>query len=78
MSMFTTVLLFIAMGILAVSLFYTWTLAKGQKARGNIDSKIPTAVQDHAYIRNPVFLTYGIFFALVILVIIFFAQTTNW
>lgn len=78
MSLFTTVLLFIAMGILTVALFYTWTLAKSQKVKENIDTKIPAAVQEHAYLRNPVFLTYGIFFVLVILIIIYFTQTTNW
>lgn len=79
MSTYTTILLMIAMGILAVSLVYTWIIAKGQKElKGSIDAKIPSAVQEHAYARNPVFLTYAIFFALVILIIVFIAQTSNW
>ena len=79
MSQFTTILLVIAMGILAIALLYTWILAKGQRAvKGSLDSKIPSAVQEHPYIRNPVFLSYVLFFLLVLLLIIFVAQMSNW
>ena len=79
MSQSTTILLVIAMGILALSLVYTWMLAKGQRAtKGQVDTKIPSAVQEHPYLRNPVFLAYIFFFLLVITLIIFVAQTSNW
>jgi NADH:ubiquinone oxidoreductase subunit 6 (subunit J) len=79
MSFTTNILLGIAMAILAVSLIYTMVLAKSQKAlKSELDTKIPHAVQEHAYIRNPVFLTYAIFFALLILTIVFFSGTINW
>ncbi|WP_147531777.1 hypothetical protein [Bacillus marasmi] len=72
-------LLGVAMAILAVSLIYTFMLGRQQKAlKSEMDSKIPHPVQDHIYMRNPVFLTYAIFFALVLLIIVFFAGTMNW
>jgi hypothetical protein len=78
MSSFITILLGLAMGVLAISLIYTLIIARGQKMKGELDTKIPNAVQEHAYIRNPVLLTYAIFFVLIILMVIFFAQVNNW
>lgn len=79
MELSTNMLLGVAMAILAVSLIYTFMLGRQQKAlKSELDSKIPQAVQEHIYMRNPVFLTYAIFFALVILIIVFFAGTTQW
>ncbi|NMD71906.1 hypothetical protein HHO41_16525 [Bacillus sp. DNRA2] len=74
----SNLLLGVAMAILAVSLIYTFLLGREQKAlKGELDSKIPHPVQEHVYTRNPVFLTYALFFALVILLIVFFAGA-NW
>ncbi|MGJ7923142.1 hypothetical protein [Neobacillus sp. LXY-4] len=79
MSSLINLLLGLAMAILALSLIYTMILARGQKAlKGELDTKIPHSVQEHAYIRNPVFLTYAIFFVLIILIIVYFAGTNNW
>lgn len=79
MGISSNLLLGIAMAILAVSLIYTMVLAKSQKAlKSELDTKIPHAVQEHAYMKNPVFLTYALFFALVILIIVFFAGATNY
>ncbi|AGK52890.1 hypothetical protein [Bacillus sp. 1NLA3E] len=79
MSSYTTILLGLAMAILALSFIYTLILAKGQKVlKSELDTKIPHQVQNHAYFRNPIFLTYAIFFVLIILIVIFFAQTSNW
>lgn len=76
MSSFTTILLGLAMGILALSLIYTLMIAKGQRVlKSELDTKIPNPVQNHPYLRNPIFLTYAIFFVLVILIVLFFAQT---
>ncbi|WML49423.1 hypothetical protein RCG23_05230 [Neobacillus sp. PS3-34] len=64
----------LVLGILAVSLLYTWYLTRQQKVvEGELDSKIEKPVQQHAYLRNPIFLSYGVFFALVLLIILFVA-----
>lgn len=74
----TNLLLGVAMAILAISLIYTFMLGRQQKAlKSELDTKIPDAIQEHVYMRNPVFLTYALFFALVILIIVFFAGS-NW
>jgi Trk-type K+ transport system membrane component len=77
--MFTLILLFIGAGVLVYSLVYTLFVAKERKAvRGDIDTEIPDKVQKHAYLRNPVFLTYAIFFGIVLALIMYFAFTWNW
>jgi hypothetical protein len=54
-------------------------VAKERKAvKGDIDAELPDNVQKHAYIRNPIFLTYVIFFGIVLVMIIYFALTWNW
>lgn len=79
MSMYMSILMFIAMGVLIFSLGYTLSVARGQKAvRGTLDSDIPDKVKEHAYIRNPIFLTYLICFALVALIIVYAALSIRW
>jgi len=74
MSIYMTLLLVAGMGVLVGGLFYTWSLGKGQKrAQGNLDSQVPDVVQEHAYIRNPIFLTYIIFGFIALLFVIYFA-----
>jgi hypothetical protein len=53
-------------------------LAVGRKQKvveGDFDTKIAKPVQKNIYIRNPIFLAYGIFFALLLFIILFFAIT---
>jgi steroid 5-alpha reductase family enzyme len=68
---FLMVSLLVVAAILLYSLIYTWLLAKRQKDVDVIDTPIPKAVQAHSYLSNPIFLTYGIFFALLLLIIVF-------
>lgn len=76
MNMFVNVLSIVIFGILAVSLIYTLTVARQQKTvEGDIDTQIAKHVQQHVYIRNPIFLAYIIFFALVLFIILFVAIT---
>ena len=78
MSIYTTMLLLAGAGVLVAGLFYTWSFGKRQKrAHGNLDSQVPEAVQEHAYIRNPIFLTYIIVLSIALLFIIYFAVTTG-
>jgi hypothetical protein len=77
MSTFTTMLLVAGAGVLVISLFYTWSIGKDHKrTNGNLDSQVPGAVQGHAYIRNPIFLTYIIVLSIALLFVIYFAVTT--
>ncbi|MCS0672872.1 hypothetical protein [Cytobacillus firmus] len=79
MSMYTLIILLIGVGILGYSLVYTLFVAKERKSvKGDIDAELPDNVQKHAYIRNPIFLTYVIFFGIVLVMIIYFALTWNW
>lgn len=79
MGTYSIILLIVAMGIIAFSLVYTLHLAKVQKViKGELDSKIPQSVQEHPFIGNPIFLTYALFFALVLLIVAFVALQSNW
>ncbi|MFE8703508.1 hypothetical protein ACFYKX_23370 [Cytobacillus sp. FJAT-54145] len=74
MSQYMFILMVISIGVLVFSLGYTLAVARNQKAlKGVLDSSIPEKVQEHAYIRNPIFLTYAIMVALVALIITFAA-----
>lgn len=78
MSIYMTMLLLAGAGVLVFGLFYTWSLTRAQKrADGNLDSQVPGAVQGHAYIRNPVFLTYIIVLSIALLFVVYFAVTTG-
>jgi hypothetical protein len=78
LSIYTTMLLLAGAGVLVAGLFYTWAFGKGQKrAQGNLDSQVPGAVQEHAYIRNPIFLTYIIVLSIALLFVVYFAVTTG-
>ncbi len=77
MSIYMTMLLLAGLGVVAAGLFYTWIFGKAQKrASGNLDSQVPGAVQEHAYIRNPIFLTYIIVISIALLFVVYFAVTT--
>jgi hypothetical protein len=61
-------------GILAFSLIATWVLARKQKViDGDIDTKMAKPIQEHVYLKNPIFFSYGLFFALVLFIILFVA-----
>jgi hypothetical protein len=76
MNLFVNALSIIIVGVLAVSLVYTMVVARKQKAvEGEIDTHIAKPVQKHIYLSNPIFLSYGIFFVLVLFIILFFAIT---
>jgi hypothetical protein len=77
MSIFTTMLLLAGAGVLVAGLFYTWSFGRAQKrSNANLDSQVPGAVQEHAYIRNPIFLTYIIVISIALLFVVYFAVTT--
>jgi hypothetical protein len=69
----------IAFLILVVGFIYTYRIGKNQRyQRGEYDTEINEKVQDHPYIRNPVFIAYFIFIALLLAYLIYIATTTSW
>jgi hypothetical protein len=76
MNLFVTIASIVIIGILAISLIVTWSIARQQKAvEGNFDPKIGKPIQKNVYSRNPVFLAYIIFFALLLAIILFVSIT---
>jgi len=72
---FTNVLSILVIGILVISLISTWYLARRQKAlEGEIDSGLAKPIQKHVYLKNPVFFSYGLFFVLLLVIILFVAM----
>ncbi|RFU69952.1 hypothetical protein D0463_00930 [Bacillus sp. V59.32b] len=54
-------------GIILVSLIYTISAGRTQKAmKGEFDSQLNENVQNHPYLRNPIFLAIGFFFVFVV------------
>ncbi|MGM0873404.1 MAG: hypothetical protein ACQEWV_01155 [Bacillota bacterium] len=79
MSYLTMVLGVIVLLVLATSLFYTVRVGKLVSARkSNVDTQINEKVQDHPYIRNPVFLAYVIAGLLALAFIFYLANTIYW
>lgn len=76
MNLLVNILSIVIIGILAISLIFTWSAARQHKVvEGELDTKIAKPVQEHVYMRNPIFLSYIIFFALVLFIILFVAIT---
>jgi hypothetical protein len=75
MNLISIILSVAIIGILAVSLIVTFAAARHQRVvEGEFDSKIAKPVQKNIYTRNPVFLAYAIFFALLLFIILFVAM----
>ncbi|PLR75826.1 hypothetical protein CU633_18850 [Bacillus sp. V3-13] len=79
MSLFMTILMTIGIGLIIFAGTYTYSLAKAQKnSKDGLDTPLPRPVQRHVYIRNPIFLSYLIFFGLLILTIVYMAFAIDW
>ncbi|MDQ0270667.1 hypothetical protein [Cytobacillus purgationiresistens] len=72
MSGWLIVPLIIVLAILAFSFFSTKGLMKEKTGSKEMDSSLPEDVQDKPYLANPIFLAYGIFFVLLIVLTLFF------
>lgn len=74
MSTYMMLLTALVIVILVFALGYTIAVSRTQKRiKGELDTAIPGRVQEGIYQRNPVFLSYIAFAALVLLLIIFAA-----
>jgi hypothetical protein len=64
--------------IAAVGLVYTYSIGRNQKLQGEYDTPINEKIQDHPYLRNPIFLAWIIAAGLAIMAIIYFALNYTW
>lgn len=79
MSTLVSVLVVIVLLILATSLIYTFKVGKlATSRRSEIDTQINEKVQEHPYLRNPIFLAILIFATLVLAFIFYMAYSSSW
>lgn len=72
MNMMINVLSILIIGILAISLISTLVIARQQKViDGELDTKVAKPIQDHIHLKNPVFFSYFLFFALLFFIILY-------
>ncbi|MFD4815432.1 hypothetical protein [Peribacillus butanolivorans] len=57
MSTYIWILLIVVIIMALYLLFYTYSVAKTQKAKERYDSSIDESVKEHPYLRNPVFVS---------------------
>jgi hypothetical protein len=79
MSYLTMVLGVIALLVLATSLIYTFRVGRLVSVRkSNLDTQINEKIQDHPYMRNPVFLAFVIAGLASLAYIFYLAYMTSW
>ena len=79
MSYFTIVLGVIALLVLAISLIYTFRVGRLVSVRkSNLDTQINEKIQDHPYMRNPVFFAYVIAGLVSLAYIFYLAYSISW
>ncbi|MEQ2526011.1 hypothetical protein EKG37_09400 [Robertmurraya yapensis] len=77
MSTYMLVLAIFVVVVIIFALGYTAAVAKSQRRlKGELDTAIPGRVQEGIFQKNPVFLTYLLFFVLVLLIILI--AVLNW
>jgi hypothetical protein len=78
MAQLSFILGFIALLVLTGGLIYTYKIGSRQKLQREYDTEINEKVEEHPYIRNPVFLAYIIGIGLVIAYMIYIAMNSTW
>jgi hypothetical protein len=68
----------VALLVLTGGLIYTYKIGRRQKLQREYDTEISEKVEEHPYIRNPVFLAYIIGIGLVIAYMIYIAMNSTW
>ncbi|MBA2877802.1 MULTISPECIES: hypothetical protein [Anoxybacillus] len=66
MDTFSWMLLLVASGVLVGGLVYTYQVGKRQKVQGEYDAPVSEKVAAHPYVRNPIFIAYIVFVALLL------------
>lgn len=73
LGMYFTILMIISVGLIGFALGYTFIVLKQQRVlKSELDTQIPEVVQRHPYLRNPIFLSFGIFFLVAFIAIILY------
>ncbi|WP_108670146.1 hypothetical protein [Peribacillus acanthi] len=76
MSLFIWVLALILSIVGLFGIMYTVSLGKSRNAlRGEFDTHIDEKVQEHPYMRNPIFLTYVLFVGILLIYVLYLAFT---
>nr|WP_111643543.1 hypothetical protein [Anoxybacillus vitaminiphilus] len=78
MIQFALVMSVVVFLIAAVGFIYTYSIGRNQKLQGEYDTEINEKVQEHPYLRNPVFLAYIIAGGAALVSIIYFALNYSW
>ncbi|MBA2874172.1 hypothetical protein [Thermaerobacillus caldiproteolyticus] len=73
MAQFAFILSIIVLLIAVIGFVYTYRLGQQQKLQGEYDTPIPEKIQEHAYLRNPVFVAWLLAILLAAVSIIFLA-----
>ncbi|WP_171700622.1 hypothetical protein [Anoxybacillus sp. CHMUD] len=76
MDTFSWMLLLIVSGVLVGGFVYTYQVGKRQKTQGEYDTSVGEKVAAHPYVRNPVFIAYIVFVALLLGYIAYVALQT--
>lgn len=61
-------------GIVAYSLYYTLVIAKSQKTAKEFDAPVNEKVQEHPYLRNPIFIAYIVMLVVLVGFVIYYAM----
>lgn len=56
--MYIWMLMIVMAGVVGYSLYYTLVISKSQKTAKEFDGPIDEKVQEHPYMRNPIFIAY--------------------
>jgi hypothetical protein len=78
MIQFALVMSVVVFLIAAVGFIYTYSIGRNQKLQGEYDTEINEKVQEHPYLRNPIFLAWIIAAGVAIVSIIYFALNYSW
>jgi hypothetical protein len=78
MIQFALVMSVVVFLIAAVGFIYTYSIGRNQKLQGEYDTEINEKVQEHPYLRNPIFLAWIIAAGVAIASIIYFALNYSW
>lgn len=60
--------------IVAYSLYYTLVIAKSQKTAKEFDAPVNEKVQEHPYLRNPIFIAYIVMLVVLVGFVIYYAM----
>lgn len=60
-------------GVVVYSLYYTLVIARSQKTAKEFDAPVDEKVQQHPYLRNPIFISYLVMLVVLVGFVIYYA-----